>query len=91
MFEMFEIENGARVSPRNEPCSHCTCARGVITCEEIACNCSTWRRGSGRDICCSQCDPDESCQHQELDNVLIRSGERWIFQCQTCQCMVRNN
>lgn len=88
MFEDNEIPDGGKVSPRNQPCKVCTCSRGVITCEETSCNCSTWRRGSGRDLCCPQCDPRESCQHQELKHVTFRSGEQWIYQCQTCECLV---
>lgn len=90
MFDDIEIPDGDKVSPRNEPCRICTCSRGVITCEETPCNCSTWRRGNGRDLCCPQCDPRESCQHQELKHVTFRSGEKWIYQCQTCECLVSN-
>lgn len=38
--------------------------------------------------CCPQCDPAASCRHQELHHVVFRSGERWIYQCQTCECLV---
>lgn len=88
IFEDREIPDGGITSPRNQPCKVCTCNRGVITCTEPACNCSTWKRGIGRDLCCPQCDPKESCQHQELKHVYFRSGEQWIYQCQTCECLV---
>lgn len=88
MFEDKEIPDGGITSPRNQPCKLCTCNKGVITCTEPACNCSTWKRGFGRDLCCPQCDPKESCQHQELKHVYFRSGEQWIYQCQTCECLV---
>lgn len=91
MFEDTEIPDGGRVSPRNQPCKICTCNRGVITCEERPCNCSTWTGGSGRDLCCPQCDPKESCQHQELKHVVFKSGEQWIYQCQTCECLVSSS
>lgn len=87
-FEGAEVADGAKVSPRNQPCKICSCTRGVIVCEETKCDCSTWKRGSGRDLCCPQCDPRESCQHQELKHVKFRSGEQWIYQCQTCECLV---
>ncbi|XP_065083965.1 protein kinase C-binding protein NELL1-like isoform X5 [Ochlerotatus camptorhynchus] len=87
MFEDSEIPNGGQISPRNQPCKVCTCSNGVISCLEPPCNCSSWRRGSGRDLCCPQCDPKESCQHQELKHVTFRSGEQWIYQCQTCECL----
>lgn len=88
VFEDSEIPDGGQISPRNQPCKVCTCSKGVISCVEPPCNCSTWRRGSGRDLCCPQCDPKESCQHQELKHVTFRSGEQWIYQCQTCECLV---
>ncbi|XP_055600830.1 protein kinase C-binding protein NELL1-like isoform X1 [Uranotaenia lowii] len=87
MFEDSEIPDGGQISPRNQPCKVCTCSRGVISCVEPPCNCSAWRRGSSRDLCCPQCDPKESCQHQELKHVTFRSGEQWIYQCQTCECL----
>ncbi|XP_021709168.1 protein NEL isoform X2 [Aedes aegypti] len=87
VFEDSEIPDGGQISPRNQPCKVCTCSKGVISCVEPPCNCSTWRRGSGRDLCCPQCDPKESCQHQELKHVTFRSGEQWIYQCQTCECL----
>lgn len=89
MFENDEIPDQGKVSPRNQPCKVCTCSSGVITCVEPPCNCSAWQgRNSGRDLCCPQCDPKESCQHQELKHVSFRSGEQWIYQCQTCECLV---
>lgn len=88
IFEDAEVLDGATVSPRNAPCKVCKCSRGVITCEDTPCNCSTWKRGNGRDLCCPQCDPRESCQHQELKHVTFRSGEQWIYQCQQCECLV---
>lgn len=91
MFEDNEIPDGGKISPRNQPCKVCTCVKGVISCLEPPCNCSAWRRGSARDLCCPQCDPKESCQHQELKHVTFRSGEQWIYQCQTCECLVSMN
>lgn len=88
MFESTEISDGAKISPRNQPCKICTCSRGVITCVEPPCDCSKWKRGSNRDLCCPQCDLKESCAHQELKDVTFRSGEQWIYQCQTCECLV---
>ncbi|GAB0096088.1 protein kinase C-binding protein NELL2-like isoform X1 [Sergentomyia squamirostris] len=87
MFEDNEIPDGATVSPANQPCKVCKCERGVISCADKPCNCSAWRGGAGRDLCCPQCDPKESCQHQELKHVVFQSGEQWIYQCQTCECL----
>lgn len=88
MFEGMEISDGETISPHNQPCKICTCNKGVITCEEPICDCSTWKKSSGRDLCCPQCDPTESCLHQELKHLVFRSGEQWIYQCQTCECLV---
>lgn len=88
MFEDSEIPDGGVISPMNQPCKKCRCNKGVISCEEPTCNCSNWQKGSNRDLCCPQCDPKESCQHQELKHVVFHSGEKWIYQCQTCECLV---
>ncbi|KAG5671894.1 hypothetical protein PVAND_002063 [Polypedilum vanderplanki] len=87
MFENNEIEDQKQITPRNQPCITCTCSKGVISCEEPTCDCSKWRRSEDRDLCCPQCDPNESCQHQELKHVTFKSGEQWIYQCQTCECL----
>lgn len=89
MFENKEILDQGKISPRNQPCSICTCSKGVITCDDPPCDCSKWKRSNDRDLCCPQCDPKESCQHQELKRVTFKSGEQWIYQCQTCECLVR--
>ncbi|XP_061517893.1 protein kinase C-binding protein NELL1 isoform X4 [Anopheles gambiae] len=87
MFEDRELKDGDKVSPSNAPCKICTCTKGVISCVEPPCNCSTWRPGVVSELCCPQCDPKQSCQHQELKHVTFRSGEQWIYQCQTCECL----
>lgn len=88
MFEGMEISDGETISPHNQPCKVCTCNKGVITCDEPICDCSTWKKSNSRDLCCPQCDPMESCLHQELKHLVFRSGEQWIYQCQTCECLV---
>lgn len=91
MFENNEIADQSQIRPRNQPCSVCTCSKGVITCAEPPCDCSKWRKSEDRELCCPQCDPKESCQHQELKHVTFKSGEQWIYQCQTCECLVSMN
>ena len=88
MFEGNEILDQATIRPRNQPCSSCTCSKGVITCSEDPCDCSKWRGSEESKLCCPQCDPEQSCQHQELKHVTFKSGEQWIYQCQTCECLV---
>ncbi|XP_047358151.1 protein kinase C-binding protein NELL1-like isoform X5 [Vespa velutina] len=84
-FEDREVENGDTLAPAGNPCRRCTCNDGVITCREPICDCSL--PGSRKDKCCPQCDPAASCRHQELHHLVFRSGERWIYQCQTCECL----
>lgn len=88
MFEKREIPDQGSISPRNQPCTECTCSKGVITCSEPQCDCSNWKKSEDRELCCPQCDPNESCFHQELTHVTFKSGEQWIYQCQTCECLV---
>ncbi|XP_076224435.1 protein kinase C-binding protein NELL1 isoform X4 [Nomia melanderi] len=84
-FEGREVENGETLAPAGNPCRRCMCKDGVITCRDPICDCSA--PGSRRDKCCPQCDPAASCRHQELHHLVFRSGERWIYQCQTCECL----
>ncbi|RLU24290.1 hypothetical protein DMN91_002378 [Ooceraea biroi] len=84
-FEDREVNNGDVLAPAGNPCRRCTCQDGVITCKDPVCDCSA--PGSHRDKCCPQCDPAASCRHQELHHLVFRSGERWIYQCQTCECL----
>ncbi|XP_034181764.2 protein kinase C-binding protein NELL1 isoform X7 [Osmia lignaria lignaria] len=84
-FENQEVKNGETLAPAGNPCRRCTCKDGVITCRDPVCDCSA--PGSHRDKCCPQCDPAASCRHQELHHLVFRSGERWIYQCQTCECL----
>ncbi|XP_076761717.1 protein kinase C-binding protein NELL1 isoform X4 [Xylocopa sonorina] len=84
-FENREVRNGDTLAPAGNPCRRCTCKDGVITCRDPICDCSA--PGSHRDKCCPQCDPAASCRHQELHHLVFRSGERWIYQCQTCECL----
>ncbi|XP_023727733.1 protein kinase C-binding protein NELL1 isoform X2 [Cryptotermes secundus] len=86
MFEGTEVINGLTVSPAGQPCRRCECSSGVISCRDPTCDCSV-RGGSASDKCCPQCDPSAACTHQELKHVVFRSGDRWIYQCQTCECL----
>lgn len=87
MFEDREITDGSIVSPVNQPCISCKCNKGVISCEENPCNCLTYSREKDLN-CCPQCDENESCQHQELPHVYFKSGEKWIYNCEKCECLV---
>ncbi|XP_043288867.1 protein kinase C-binding protein NELL1-like isoform X2 [Venturia canescens] len=86
-YEGREVSNGDIFVPSGNPCRRCECKDGVVTCREPECDCSA--AGSPNDKCCPQCDPTASCRHQELHHLVFRSGERWIYQCQTCECLNR--
>lgn len=42
------------------------------------------------ELCCPQCRASKSqqCRHQEKSDVIFDSGQRWIYQCQSCECLV---
>ncbi|XP_046442081.1 protein kinase C-binding protein NELL1-like isoform X2 [Daphnia pulex] len=41
------------------------------------------------ELCCPQCRASKSqqCRHQEKSDVIFDSGQRWIYQCQSCECL----
>lgn len=79
-----EVEDGAWLVP--EECTNCTCASGRLHCARIQCDCANGDHAQS--VCCAHCDAQASCTHQELANVKFRSGQQWIYQCQTCECLV---
>ncbi|CAG9856214.1 unnamed protein product [Phyllotreta striolata] len=83
-FEEQEWPDGWRGNLFDKPCQECSCDRGVLTCEEIKCNCSQPKMSN--DECCPQCNPLYSCRHQELRHVVFNHGDHWTFQCRTCEC-----
>ncbi|XP_029165658.1 protein kinase C-binding protein NELL1-like [Nylanderia fulva] len=84
-FKNQEVSNGESWTQEENSCRTCTCQDGVVTCKDLICDCSA--PGSHRNKCCPQCNPAASCRHQELHHLVFRSGERWIYQCQTCECL----
>ncbi|KAF2343601.1 VWFC domain, partial [Trinorchestia longiramus] len=79
-----ERHHGEMWTPTHAPCSQCLCNAGLITCDKFICDCSS----PHLDIqCCPHCDSRAACKHQELPHVSFRSGQRWIYQCQTCECL----
>ncbi|XP_025268414.1 protein kinase C-binding protein NELL1 isoform X3 [Camponotus floridanus] len=84
-FKGREINNGDTWMQGENSCSRCTCQDGVVTCKDLVCDCSL--PGSHKNKCCPQCNPAASCRHQEFHHLVFRSGERWIYQCQTCECL----
>lgn len=85
MFDGSEIAHGITISPAGKPCQRCTCNYGVMTCEEPKCNCSL--QGTHLNPCCPQCNPRFACSHQEITDVRFMHGEKWSYQCQTCECL----
>lgn len=70
-----------------ERCANCSCAAGRLQCSPIVCDCAN--NDYARSVCCGHCNEQASCAHQELANVRFLSGQQWIYQCQTCECLVR--
>ncbi|KAI4463808.1 nel [Holotrichia oblita] len=84
IYDGVEVQHGKTFSPRDKPCSNCTCNFGVVTCEKPTCDCSI--PGNSQNICCPQCNPQLGCRHQELRNVILMHGEHWSYDCQHCEC-----
>ncbi|KAH9638236.1 hypothetical protein HF086_013674 [Spodoptera exigua] len=80
-------------------CRACACAAGVASCRLAACACdlldnhttalqSTSLPSLAPASCCPHCEARFHCRHQEMHHVTFRSGERWLYQCQICECLV---
>ncbi|PZC79072.1 hypothetical protein B5X24_HaOG216887 [Helicoverpa armigera] len=78
-------------------CRACSCAAGVAVCRRAACACdlhdnhttaSTVLPRLAPAACCPHCEARFHCRHQELHHVTFRSGERWLYQCQICECLL---
>ncbi|XP_022172901.1 protein kinase C-binding protein NELL1-like isoform X4 [Myzus persicae] len=78
-----EVNDGAWFS---KECTNCTCTSGRLRCARIECDCTN--NDHVQSICCAHCNAQASCVHQELTNVRFRSGQQWIYQCQTCECLM---
>ncbi|CAH1106288.1 unnamed protein product [Psylliodes chrysocephalus] len=83
-FEEGELPNGWRGLLTNHLCQECECNKGVLTCEQLKCNCSLPNMSDNN--CCPECNPRHSCRHQELRHVIFNHGDHWSFQCHTCEC-----
>ncbi|KAL3884140.1 hypothetical protein ACJMK2_030360 [Sinanodonta woodiana] len=78
-----EHKNDSTWRSRFDKCMQCTCFNGVTQCHRVQCNCSD--KNVDKE-CCPQCDTTSQCHHQET-MVWKGNGERWIFECQTCECL----
>ncbi|XP_071134214.1 protein kinase C-binding protein NELL1-like isoform X2 [Mytilus edulis] len=75
--------NNSVWTDEEDKCIQCLCQNGVTSCHKKPCDCSA------ADVdfeCCRHCDESSKCQHQEVP-IFLKNGERWIFQCQTCECL----
>ncbi|VDI19783.1 Hypothetical predicted protein [Mytilus galloprovincialis] len=75
--------NNSVWTDEEDKCIQCLCQNGVTSCHKKPCDCSA------EDVdfeCCRHCDESSKCQHQEVP-IFLKNGERWIFQCQTCECL----
>ena len=72
-----------------DPCTICQCVQGVVSCQLKQCDCS--QKNSIDSQCCPEChtNSDEKvCYHQENHHRVYKNGERWTYECETCECMV---
>ena len=72
-----------------DPCTICQCVKGVVSCEPKKCDCS--QKNSIDSQCCPECHSYSSkkvCYHQENHHLVYKNGERWTYECETCECMV---
>ncbi|XP_060531574.1 protein kinase C-binding protein NELL1-like isoform X2 [Cylas formicarius] len=85
VFEGREVTDGLTIPSSRDPCLSCSCGQGVMRCERPKCDCD--QPGTDLNLCCPQCDRRHACRHQELNDVILMHGERWSYQCQTCECL----
>ena len=88
----------------NKDCNTCSCNNGKVICEPKSCDCNAIRGLNYADIstsnedkedfnvkCCSHCfsgeEGNKSCTDSE-DQVKHQDGDRWIHECQQCECKV---
>lgn len=79
--------NEERLSGENwssDTCTKCHCSNGVVSCQPVECDCT--KRNINFD-CCPHCDHSSVCKHQESPKT-FRNGDQWVYQCQTCECLV---
>ncbi|XP_069969926.1 protein kinase C-binding protein NELL1 isoform X2 [Penaeus vannamei] len=79
-----ERPHGDVWTPPGSECSQCICSEGTVTCDRFICDCSDPNVNT---MCCPHCDPRASCTHQAQPHRTFHSGQRWIYQCQTCECL----
>lgn len=68
----------------SDTCTKCHCSNGVVSCQPVECDCT--KRNINFD-CCPHCDHSSVCKHQEAPKT-FRNGDQWVYQCQTCECLV---
>ena len=76
-------------------CASCSSEKNLTAAVVDRC-CSQCRQtpsssSSSRSSSSSNNRPSHSkCRHQELANTTFDSGRKWIYQCQSCECMVKD-
>ncbi|XP_071078642.1 protein kinase C-binding protein NELL2-like isoform X3 [Haliotis cracherodii] len=83
LFEGQEHKNGDTWLSTVDKCLACTCQSGVTTCHKKKCDCGDTEVDND---CCPYCNLTAQCPHQEF-SLFMQNGERWTFQCQTCECL----
>ncbi|XP_028287666.1 kielin/chordin-like protein isoform X2 [Parambassis ranga] len=84
LYEGVVYSDGRSFSPPSEPCKHCTCNRGTVTCDLPACPPTPCPRPITRPgQCCPEC---PVCMQEGQE---FREGQAWTMQsnhCSTCTC-----
>lgn len=70
--------------PGPDPCTRCVCRAGVARCDRAPCRCDSPRVDLR---CCPECDRAGSCEHPDEPGVRLASGQRWLHNCQQCECL----
>lgn len=69
-----------------ESCTMCECNEGVVECKPKTCDCND-PDSDGQ--CCPQCtNTAKVCHHQENSEIVFTNAQKWVYDCQTCQCRV---
>ena len=85
----------------NKECNTCSCNNGKVVCEPKSCDCNLIKElnygnasNSNEDLnikCCSHCFSDEERKSPCSDSdgqTKHQDGERWLHECQECECKV---
>lgn len=77
--------HGSKWKSHVDSCFQCSCTFGVTNCTRRECDCSEEEVDYN---CCPQCKKSVDCIDQLDASVTYKNGEKWLFQCKSCSCLV---